>query len=131
MPVRPAKAEPLLPVWLEKAYRISLKPCGPGVQRAGHALGQDAREGREAEDAGAQDEGDEHRHLDLERLDLLAEVLGRPADHQAGDEHGQDRADDQHAVHAGADAARRDLAELHVEQRDEAGDRLERCRARR
>ncbi len=30
MPVSPAKAEPLLPVWLEKAYRISLKPCGPG-----------------------------------------------------------------------------------------------------
>ena len=76
------------------------------VERAGRALGQDARERREPEDAGAEHEGDEHRHLDLERLDLLAEVLGRPADHQAGDEHRQDRADDEHAVHAGADAAR-------------------------
>ena len=94
------------------------------VERPGRALRQHARDRREAEDAGAEDERDEHRHLDLEGLDLLAEVLRRPADHQAGDEHGEDRADDEHPVHPGADAARRDLAELDVEQRDEPGDRL-------
>ena len=96
-----------------------------GVERAGDPFRQDAGERGEAEDAGAEDEGDEHRHLDLEGLDLLAEVLRRPADHQAGDEHRQDGADDEHAVHARTDAAGRDLAELHVEQRDETGDRLE------
>ena len=96
----------------------------PGSAGPAWPASVDRREGREAEDARAEHEGDEHRHLDLERLDLLAEVLGRAADHQAGDEHGEDRADDQHPVHPGADAAGRDLAQLHVEQRDEAGDRL-------
>ena len=78
----------------------------PDVERAGGALGQDARERGEAEDADAQDEGDEHRHLDLERLDLLAEVLGRAPDHLPGDEDREDGADHEHAVHARPDAAR-------------------------
>src|SRR5208282_4747043 len=71
-----------------------------------------------------QDEDGEHRHLDLLRLDLLTDVFGRAADHQAGDE---DRNDDeqQHAVHAGADAADDDLAELNVDQRDHAAERGE------
>src|SRR5262245_19350972 len=96
---------------------------GPGVERAGKARLRDRRECREAQDAGAQDERHEHRHLDLEGLDLLAEVLRRPADHQARNEHGEDGADDEHPVHPGTDAAGCDLAELHVEERDEAGDR--------
>ena len=106
MPVRPAKAEPLFPVWLREGVQDLAEAVRAGIERAGRPLRQDARDRREPEDAGAQDEGDEHRHLDLERLDLLAEVLGRPADHQAGDEDGQDRADDEHAVHARADATR-------------------------
>ena len=58
------------------------------------------------------------------RLDLLAEIFRRAADHQPGDE---DRDDDeqQHAVEAGADAAEDDLAELHVEQRHHAAERRE------
>src|SRR5215470_14235496 len=46
-----------------------------------------------------QHEDGEHRHLDLARLDLLADIFRRAADHQAGDE---DREDDeqQHAIHA-------------------------------
>ena len=33
-----------------------------------------------------QDQDGEHRHLDLLGLDLLADIFGRAADHQAGDE---------------------------------------------
>jgi hypothetical protein len=64
----------------------------------------------------------EHGHLHLARLDLLAEIFRRAADHQAGDE---DREDDeqQHAVEAGADAADDDLAELHVDHRHHAAER--------
>src|SRR2546430_961349 len=71
-----------------------------------------------------QDQNGEHRHLHLFGLDLLTDVFGRAADHQAGDE---DRDDDeqQHAVHAGADPADDNLAELHVDQRDHAAERGE------
>ena len=71
-----------------------------------------------------QDQDGEHRHLDLLRLDLLAEIFRRAADHQAGDEH-RDDDEQQHAVEAGADAAEDDLAELHVDQRDHAAERRE------
>src|SRR4029450_14107912 len=66
----------------------------------------------------------EHRHLDLLGLDLFADIFGGAADHQAGDE---DRNDDeqQHAVHARADAADDDLPELDVDQRDHAAKRGE------
>ena len=64
-------------------------------------------------------------HLHLVGLDLLAEVLGRAADHQAGDEDGEDR-EDQHAVQARADAAEDDFAELHQHQRHDAAERRER-----
>ena len=102
-PVRPAKAEPLFPVWLENAYRISLKPCGPGLSGPAVPSGSTLAIAVKPRMLAPEHERDEHRHLDLEGLDLLAEVLGRPADHQAGDEHGQDRADDEHPVHPGAD----------------------------
>ena len=58
------------------------------------------------------------------RADPLAEVLGRAADHQAGDEDREDR-EDEDPVEAGADAARRDLAEHHVHERDSAAERGE------
>ena len=72
-----------------------------------------------------EDEHRQHRHLHLERLDLLAEVLRGPADHQAGDEHRQDDVD-QHAVHPGPDAAEDHLAQLDVRQRHEPAERRER-----
>ena len=59
--------------------------------------------------------------LDLARGDLLAQVLRRPPDHQAGDEHGDD-GEDEHAVQARTGAAGRDLTELHVEQRHHAAE---------
>jgi len=58
-------------------------------------------------------------------LDLLADIFRRAADHQAGDEDRQDN-EQQHAVHAGADAADDDLAELDVDERDHAAERSER-----
>jgi hypothetical protein len=60
--------------------------------------------------------------LTLARLDLLADVLRRASDHQAGHEDGEDD-EDQHAVEARADAADDDLAELHVDERDHAAQR--------
>ena len=64
----------------------------------------------------------EHRELDLVRLDLLAEVLGRAADHEARDEDRQDD-EEEHAVETGADAADDDLARGDVGERHEAADR--------
>jgi hypothetical protein len=66
----------------------------------------------------------QHRHLDLARLDFLADIFRRAADHQSGDEDRQ-HDEQQHAVKPGADAADDDLAELHVDQRDHAAERGE------
>ena len=96
-----------------------------GVQRAGLPFGRRRGQGREAEDAGPQDDDHEHGHLHLEALDLLAQVLGRAADHEPGDEDREDGAQDEHPVEAGTDAAGGDLAELHEEEGHEAGHGLE------
>src|SRR5438270_618492 len=61
----------------------------------------------------------QHRHLHLEALDLLAQVLRRAADHESGNEHGDD-GERQHAVQAGADAAEDHFTQLDVEHRDHA-----------
>ncbi len=103
MPVRPANAEPLLPVWLRERVEDLAEAVRPGFSGPARPASVTRRERGEAEDAGAEDEDDQHRHLHLECLDLLAEVLGRAADHQAGDEDRQDRADHEHPVQAGAD----------------------------
>src|ERR1019366_4210495 len=66
----------------------------------------------------------EHRHLDFARLDLLADIFRRAADHQASDEDRQ-HDEQQHAVKAGADAADDDFTELHVDQRNHAAMRGE------
>ena len=57
-------------------------------------------------------QGDER---DLAAADLLAQVLRRAADHQAGEEDREHR-QHEHPVQARADPAGRDLAEHHVEQ---------------
>ena len=59
----------------------------------------------------------QHGHLDFLGLDLLADIFRRSPNRQTGDE---DREDDeqQHAVHAGTDAAYDDLSELDVDQRN-------------
>ncbi len=82
------------------------------------------RHGGEAQDRQRQDQDAQHGHLDLLRLQLLAEVLRRAPDHQAGDEHRHDD-EQQHAVEAGADAAEDDLAQHDVDHRHHAGERHE------
>ena len=56
---------------------------------------------------------------DLCPPELLAQVLGRAADHQPGQDDRDDR-EHEDVVQPGADAAGRDLPEQHVEQRDRA-----------
>ena len=58
--------------------------------------------------SGDDERADQHQ-LDLARLDLLAEVLGRAADHQPGDED-REQDEQQHPVEARADAAEDHLA---------------------
>ena len=74
-------------------------------------------------DRGEPEHGDGHRHqvehdeLHLGGLDLLAQVLRRPPDHQAGEEHGEQGVDEQ-PHQPDPDAPRADLTEEHVEQGD-------------
>ena len=67
----------------------------------------------------------DHGPLHLARLDLLAEILRRAADHQPGDED-REHDEDEHPVKPGADAAEDDFAEHHVDQRHETAERRER-----
>ena len=96
----------------------------PGIGDRGDRRRDHGRDRRPAEIHQRQDEDGEHGHLDFLRLDLLADIFGRAADHQAGHE---DRDDDEeeHAVETGADAADDHLAELDVDQRDHAAERGE------
>jgi hypothetical protein len=94
------------------------------VSGTGEAGINHGRDRREAQDRERQDQDGEHRHLHFLGLDLLAEILGRAADHQPGDEH-RDDGEQQHAVEARADAADDDLAELDVEQRHQPAERRE------
>jgi hypothetical protein len=89
---------------------------GPGIVEAVIAPLGYRRPGGEAEGAEGHRQDGEGAHLDVEGVDLLAQVFGRPPDHQAGDEDGEDD-EDQHAVEAGSDAAEYHLAEMHVEER--------------
>ena len=89
-----------------------------GRDRARH----DRRHRRPTKHHQGQAQDGEHRHLDLLGLELLAEILRRAPDHEAGHEHGDDH-EDQHAVETRAHAADDDLAELDVDQRDHAAER--------
>ena len=112
----PPNALPLLLLIEEKAYSISVNPCGPGfrtpdlpaaVVTARAVPTNTSRLGTEDRDRG---------HLHLEGLDLLAEVLRCASHHEPGDEHGDDR-EEQHSIEAGADTAVDDLAQLHEPER--------------
>ena len=77
--------------------------------------------GGEHQDGDRRSQHRKHRHLDVEGFDFLAEIFGRAADHQAGDEDGEDD-EDEHAVQSGADPAEDDLAEHDIEERDHAAE---------
>ena len=96
----------------------------PWIGDRRHRRWQHRGDGRPAEIHQRQDQDGEHGHLDFFRLDLLADIFRRAADHQSGDEDRDDH-EQQHAVEAGADAANDDLAELDVDQRDHAAKRGE------
>ena len=111
--VRPANADPLLLPCDMNAYSTSRESVRAVVrERLRVGLARRARERRAEQHGGHRHEDRRGRHLHLVRLDLLAEELGCSADHQAGDEHADDR-EDQQAVQPRADAAERHLAELH------------------
>ena len=87
----------------------------PGIIQCARSPRTHRRHGGETQDrCGAGQQG-HHAPRNLAAFDTLAEIVGRAAHHQAGDEHGQQDEQD-HAVQAGPDAAVDDLAEQHVEQ---------------
>ena len=87
------------------------------------------RRAREPEHHKRIDEHRQHRELHLAHLDLLAEVLGRAADHQPGDKD-RDDGNDEKAVKSSADAAWPNAAGQKVEHRDEPGERRQRVEHR-
>ena len=125
LPLRPAKAEPLLALVEAIGVDDLRKPVRPRVVEAVERGLQQHRGGGEAEHDERVDQHREHRELHLARLDLLAEIFGRASDHQAGDED-RDDGDDEEAVEPRADAARPDAAGQDVEQRHEAAERRQR-----
>ena len=66
----------------------------PQAAADGAQVGAGARESQNRE---CQHQHRQHHHLDFLLLDLLAQVFGRAAHHQAGDEHGE-HGEQQHAV---------------------------------
>ena len=82
---------------------------------------RDDRDGGQREHQGRHEQSADGGELDLARLDLLAQVLRCPADHQPGDEDG-DQDVEEHAVQAGADAAEDHLADEHVHERHGAAE---------
>ena len=94
----------------------------PGIQDGRRPrLGRDGHR-RPEQDLHHGDEDDERRHLHLVHLDLLAQVLGRAAHHEAGDEHGDD-GEHQDAVEPTTHASEDDLTQLDEDQRDHAAQR--------
>ena len=123
---RPANADPLFPLADVKAYRISDRPCGPGLAMPWRAEERRHRgDARQHEHRQRKDEHGQHRHLDFVGLDLLAEIFRRAPDHQPGDEDGEN--DEQSMPYMpGADPAEDHLAEHDVDQRHETAERRER-----
>ena len=102
-----------------RASPEAVRPC---VVELGHRLRVHRSHRRPAGIHQRQYQNGEHRHLDFLGFDLLADIFRRAANHQAGDENRNDD-EQQHAVHAGADAADDDLAELDIDQRNDAAQR--------
>ena len=77
-PVSPPNAEPLLFAGGRECVHDLGEAVRPGVQDRGLRLVEHDRDRREDEDQRRDDEQVEGDELDLGRLDLLAQVLGRP-----------------------------------------------------
>ena len=99
----------------------SVRPCRPGLRcysSPGYHQGYSAED--QDHDRDCQDVRDDELHL--RRADLLAEEFRGPADHEAGDEHRQQR-EDEDAVQPAAIAAGADLAEQDRGERRRSADR--------
>src|SRR5580704_10611886 len=81
--------------------------------------------GREAQDCKRQDEYCQHGHLDVVRLDFLAQILRGTADHQAGDKYREDYKDE-HSVQPSAHATENNFPEHHVDERNHTAEGCER-----
>jgi hypothetical protein len=99
---------------------------GGGVARGIHPAivreVNDRAHRREPQNRERQHQRRQHHHLDFLLLDLLAQVFGRAAHHQAGDKHRQD-GEQQHAVEARAHASENHFAQLDIDQRHQAAQR--------
>ena len=120
--VRPAKALPLLPVCESGGVEDLGEAVRARVQDGVLAGRHHRRQGGEAQRRDAEVEHGQRGELHLAALDLLAQVLGRAAHHQAGDEHRED-GDDEQPHDADPDAAEDHLAQGDVEHRHAAGQR--------
>ena len=73
----PAKALPLLLLAEVKAYRISLKPCGPGLGMLGLITPETNGNGRWNSTGIGGTRMDHGGHLHFEGFDFFAQVFGR------------------------------------------------------
>src|SRR6185312_3276964 len=76
--------------------------------------GNDGRYRGEHKDAEGSGDESEHRHLYFFLLDLFADVFRRSADHQAGNEYGENRVE-KNAVKTGTGTAENHLAGFDIE----------------
>ena len=80
----------------------------PVAPRAAAPGGNAARQRSANKQGGRRCQHADHRHFYFKCIDIFADILRRPADHKAGNEHRDERVQD-HAVQAGPDAAEDDL----------------------
>ncbi len=97
----------------------------PGIGHRGASRFRRNGQRRAAEHHERRHEYHDCRHLHFERLDFLTEVFRRATDHEPGDEHRNQRKDQQ-SIEPAADAAEDDFSQLHQPHRQEPAERRER-----
>ena len=86
----PGKGRAVVPVAEREGVEDLGEAVRPLVERPASPLGHHRRERGEAKDHQRQHGDREHGELHFAALDLLADIFGRAADHQPGDEHRED-----------------------------------------
>src|SRR3954468_2352285 len=92
--VEAGERRPVVPGAARKRVEDLGQPVRPRVAERGHPVRHYRRPRRQCEDDEREDEDVQHQKLHLPRLDLLAEVLGRPPDHQPREEDGEEDVDE-------------------------------------
>ena len=93
-----------------------------GIADARHSKFRDHRNGRKNQNGHGGYQYCEHRHLHVEGLDLLAQILRCASYHQAGDEDSQDH-EHKRPIQASSYSAKYDFTEHDVDERHHARDR--------